>query len=111
MVQRVGVVGPIEELRRLVGSTIQWLILKPRVIEPMKAEALVVGGVPIERKGVFALILWVLRKGEPVAVTKRRCEIRHRPGVQNAEAIVADARCWNHVRASSSTRARRAIVW
>src|SRR6266446_9969537 len=88
MVNRVGLVGAIEKLRRLIGSTIQRLKLPESEIHAAEPYPLLVGQVEIDGQRVLPLVLRMLRREKPVLVAvDRGSQIRQRIGIQYPQTI------------------------
>ncbi len=91
VIERVGLIRPVEVLRRLGGRAVQRLIFEERVVVAAELQTLLVGEVHIAGKRVFALILRVA--GRTVVVRSCRCQSRgfgERIGLQNAKAVLAE---------------------
>ena len=98
MVQRVGLVRPVKELRCSIRIAVQRLILEIRVILPPKREPLPRRQVRIHRQCVLALIIGMPGRGKPVAVAPNVIrEIGNRPGVQNTQPVRTPAAGGNDV--------------
>src|SRR5207253_6799527 len=93
MVNRIGLVGAIEKLRRLIGSAIQWLKLPESEVHAAEPQPLFVGQIQIDGQRVLTLVLRMLCREKPVLVAvDRGSEIWQRIRVQYAQTIGARGR-------------------
>ena len=92
VINRVGLIGSVEELRGFVCTAVQRLIFEEGEVHASEPQLLVAGQIEIDCDRVFALVLRVLRRKKPVVVAvNRRCKVRDRIGIKNSEPI--RARC------------------
>ena len=90
VVERIGIIGAIEILGRFVGAAVQRLVFEESEVHSAKPNALILGQVQINRKGIFALVLRMTGREKPVLVAVDRCrEIWRWPLVQYPEAVLA----------------------
>src|SRR5439155_20742673 len=88
MVNRIGLVGAIEKLRRLIGSAIQWLKLPECEVHAAEPQPLFVGQIQIYGQRVLTPVLRMLWREKRVLVAvERGSEIWQRIRVQYAQTI------------------------
>ena len=98
VIQRVGLVGAVEKLRRTIGVAVERLIFEIGKIHAAELKPLLVRQVHVGAQCIFVLFLCVEFRREPVAVaTDRGGEVGLRPCVQEANAVRAQHVFRNYV--------------
>ena len=90
IVERIGLIGPVEELRCTVRVAVKRLIFQICEVHAAKLQPLFIGQVHIGAQCVFSLFRRVEPGREPVAVAADgSTQVGNRPGIQNPDAVRA----------------------